>query len=168
MTQLEPLPAPSAVRIFVSHSHKDHEFCARLVDVLRRDFGEDAVWYDKLGGLAVGDEWWTKIRTELRTRPIFIPVLSPDAIESRWVNDELTLAWTQRNQPEGKTIIPVLFRPCSIRDDINTLKNKVSFVAPRSFEAAYAQLTKQLRDFEAHAQAKERATLIAWMATRRT
>jgi hypothetical protein len=126
----------------------------RLVDDLRRDFGEDAVWYDKLGGLNTGDEWWSKIRTELRTRPVFIPVLSPDAMASPWVNDEMNLAWVQRNTPDGKFIIPLIYQPCTIRDDINTLRNKVSFVS-NSYESAYEQLIKQLKVIENRLQAAQ-------------
>jgi predicted esterase len=36
---------PKQMRIFVSHSHKDHEFCRALVNALR-EAGAD-VWYDE-------------------------------------------------------------------------------------------------------------------------
>jgi hypothetical protein len=56
-----------------------------LLDVL----GDDtAVWYDARGGLQGGDTWWPKIVKELTERNVFILLLSPDAMKSKWVNDE--------------------------------------------------------------------------------
>ncbi len=81
-------------RIFLSHSTKDHDFCVHLVNDLRRILGnDDAVWYDAHGGLQAGDAWWSKIERDLDTRTVFIVVLSPDAITSAWVNDEIDIAW---------------------------------------------------------------------------
>src|SRR2546421_6563713 len=109
-------------RIFVSHSSKDQDFCIRLVEDLRQTLGdESAVWYDSRGGLFGGDTWWSKIMQELKARQVFIVVLSPDAVASKWVNDEINLAWRQRNNI-GKLIIPILYRPCEIRDDLDTLQ----------------------------------------------
>src|SRR5258708_40221716 len=77
---------PTSHRIFVSHSSKDNEFGVRLVQDLRRKLGsEDAVWYDSHGGLFGGDSWWETIKKELTARHVFMVVLSPDALASKWV-----------------------------------------------------------------------------------
>ncbi|SRR5712691_8826601 len=78
-------------RIFISHSSKDHPFCLQLVDDLQRVLGdESAVWYDARGGLHGGDSWWRKIVQELKTRNVFLVVLSPDSMTSDCVRNTIT------------------------------------------------------------------------------
>ncbi len=130
-----------SVSIFISHSHQDDEFGVRLATDLRRILGDDsAVWYDASGGLHGGDTWWRKIVAELSARPIFIIVLSPDALESPWVADEMNLAWKQKNSPGGKRIIPILYRPCTPWAEVETLQI-VSCLPPKTYEQAFAELS---------------------------
>lgn len=137
-------PVPALPRMFVSHSSKDNEFGAKLVQDLRHIVGdEDAVWYDASGGLHGGDAWWRKIRTELKARSVFIVVLSPDSMTSPWVNDEIDLAWRQKNTRAGKRIIPVLYRECEVREDLY-LHQIISFLQPKSYEIAFNELLKAL------------------------
>lgn len=130
--------------IFISHSHADNDFGMRLTHDLRRALGDEAaVWYDASGGLHGGDAWWNQILHELSQRPIFMVILSPDSMQSPWVSDEITLAWRQRNSPQGKRIIPVLYRECQIRHDVELLQY-VSFVAPRPYADALHELLATL------------------------
>jgi len=133
-------PHPT-LRIFVSHSHKDNDFGVKLVDDLRRVLGdESAVWYDARGGLHGGDTWWRKIVKEITERNIFIVVLSPDSMESPWVNDEIDLAWRQKNtSPFQKHIIPVLWQQCEVRADLGSIQF-ISFLPPRSRDEAFNEL----------------------------
>jgi hypothetical protein len=128
------------ISIFVSHSSKDNEFGTKLVQDLRQALGNDnAVWYDAKGGLHGGDMWWDKIKEELRNRYVFIVVLSPNALVSPWVCDEIRIAWRQRNSSQGKYIIPLLYQPCKIPDDLGTLQ-VISFVPPKVYEDAFNEL----------------------------
>lgn len=142
-------PNAPGPRIFVSHSHADDVFGVRLVGDLRAAFGDDAVWYDSSGGLRGGDAWWSVVRRELRGRPIFLIILSPEAMASSWVNSEIDLAWKQRNSPAGKAIIPVLIAPCALRDDLDTIE-PIAFVPPTDYHAALAELVETLRTAPAH------------------
>ena len=73
-------------RIFVSHSHLDNALAQCSCRRPRRALTEDsAVFYDVMGGLHGGDSWWNKIVEELTTRDVFLLILSPDAMNSRWV-----------------------------------------------------------------------------------
>ena len=111
-------PSQPKHRIFISHSHIDNEFGTRLAQDLSRVLDdESAVWYDVLCGLHGGDTWGEKILEELTARKVFIVVLSPEAMQSPWVRDEINLAWKQKNSREGKQIIPLLYRECSVRAD---------------------------------------------------
>jgi tetratricopeptide (TPR) repeat protein len=131
------------LQIFVSHSHKDNDFGIRLVQDLKALLGDDAVWYDITGGLRGGDAWWRKITKELTARPVFLVVLSPDAVESPWVNDEIDMAWHQKNSKSGKRIIPLLHRSCDVRNDLKSL-HVISFLSPKTYEAAFEELLKAL------------------------
>src|SRR5437879_6194483 len=122
-------------RIFVSHSHLDNDFGTRLAQDLRRALkDESAVFYDVLGGLHGGETWWEKIVEELSARDMFIPVLSPDAMNSIWVRREINVALN-----ENKYIIPVLHRPCTIRADLKILQI-ITFLAPKPYEAAFQEI----------------------------
>ena len=134
----------SDLRIFVSHSHADNEFCQRLVRDLRSALNDDeAVWMDAFGGLRGGDAWWSKIREELAERPIFIVICSPDALKSKWVEDEINMAWHQRHSDRGKLIIPVIHRDCQLPSDLVTLQ-AISFVPPRQPRGALQELKRAL------------------------
>ena len=127
-------------RIFISHSHIDNEFGTRLAQDLRKALGdESAVWYDVLGGLHGGDAWWEKIVEELSARKVFIVVLSPESVVSPWVRDEINLAWSQKNSKEGKSIIPLLYRECTVRADLKTLQ-VISFISPTTYETALKEV----------------------------
>ncbi len=137
-------PSQPKHRIFISHSHIDNEFGTRLAQDLCRMLGdESAVWYDVLGGLHGGDTWWEKILEELTARKIFIVVLSPEAMQSPWVRDEINLAWKQKNSRPGKQIIPLLYRECSVRADLDTLQ-VISFLSPRTYETSFKEILMTL------------------------
>ncbi len=132
----------AAPRIFVSHSHKDDEFGYRLVADLQAKYGQDAVWYDSRGGLEPGDMWWRRIVAEITSREYFVVIFSPDSVNSKWVQNEIDLAWYQRNTV-GSRIIPILYRPATLPADWNLL-HYVSFVEPTPYEQAFAELMRSL------------------------
>ncbi|HEX6122355.1 MAG TPA: SUMF1/EgtB/PvdO family nonheme iron enzyme, partial [Ktedonobacterales bacterium] len=74
--------------------------------------------------------------------------LSPGAMSSQWVNDEVNIAWSLKHTHPNRLIIPVLWRATPGRPDLRTL-NWVKFAEPNSYEAALAELVAHLRE---HAQ----------------
>ncbi len=89
-------------RIFVSHSSKDNDWARPFAAALTA-IGYD-VWYDETG-LQGGAAWIASIQHEVEMRDIFVLVLTPEAWESKWVQDDLQLAIATRRR-----IIPVLLR----------------------------------------------------------
>jgi TIR domain-containing protein len=89
-------------RIFVSHSSKDNDWARPFAAALTA-IGYD-VWYDEMG-LQGGAAWVASIQHEVETRDAFLIVLTPEAWESKWVQDELQLAIATRRR-----IMPVLLR----------------------------------------------------------
>lgn len=133
-------------QIFVSHSSVDDEFGKRLVADLRSRLGNDAVWYDASGymisaGLHGGDEWWKLIVSEITKRDTFIVILSPDAVKSSWVMDEVGIAWALRHKI-GTRIIPIMFRETDPRADLLLLQI-IDFTA-KPYEQAFSELVGSL------------------------
>jgi formylglycine-generating enzyme required for sulfatase activity len=100
-------------KIFVSHSHQDTTYCREFVAALRQAMGSnEAVWYDEhnLG--------WGKLRREieqeLAQRQHFIAILSPAAVSSDWVNDEIDAAIELRRRGSMQTLQFVIALPCEM------------------------------------------------------
>ena len=92
----------SGTRIFISHSSEDTQWCRSLVSML-----EDAhysVWCD-FNSLRGGEQWLKTIQEQVGACDVFLLVLTPQAWNSSWVQEELQLA-----QSFHKTILPVLVR----------------------------------------------------------
>jgi TIR domain len=91
---------------FISYSRADNEF----VDLLQRllvSKGYDT-WLDRRN-IDAGSRWDNSIEKAIQERTHMIVVLSPEAAESQNVADE----WNYAIE-EGKAIIPVYYRACSI------------------------------------------------------
>jgi tetratricopeptide (TPR) repeat protein len=92
------------MRILVSHSSTDKPACDAFVGALR-GAGAD-VWYDEhnLGAGQLMDE----IQRELHARPVFVVLLSPSALASKWVQRECKWAYTLADADPGRIILPVV------------------------------------------------------------
>src|SRR4051794_40618662 len=95
---------PTQLRVFVSHSHQDNDACRALVNALR-GAGAD-VWYDE-HNMTSGRLGQT-IERELRARPVFIVMLSPAALASRWVEDETRWAYNLMRKDPNRIMLPIL------------------------------------------------------------
>jgi formylglycine-generating enzyme required for sulfatase activity len=91
-------------QVFISYSRKDLIFIERLADDLGAAGLE--VWYD-LSGLDGGTRWGQEIQSAIQKSQIFVVVLSPNSIESQWVEREFMYADSLK-----KKIIPLLYQPC--------------------------------------------------------
>jgi tetratricopeptide (TPR) repeat protein len=155
-----PAPAPtSRPRVFISHSSSDNGFGLRLAADLRQALGGDetSVWYDASGGLQGGDVWLEHITAELTSRDVFLLILSPAALSSRWVQDELRMAWNQKNAADGggKVIIPVLYQTCAVPEYLATIQY-VSFLPPRPYDEALAEVLAAIHAGQTRAVPLER------------
>jgi hypothetical protein len=106
--------------IFISYSRRDQEFVIRLASDLNEHVA--FVWFDR-STIQPGQKWHDEIMEGIQECKAFILVLSPDAIESQYVREEVHKALEL-----GKTIFPILYRPAkwtgefaSIIKDIQTL-----------------------------------------------
>lgn len=106
--------------IFISYSRRDQEFVTRLASDLNAHVA--FVWFDR-STIQPGQKWHDEIMEGIHECKAFILVLSPDAMESQYVREEVNKALEL-----GKTIFPILYRPAkwtgefeSIVKDIQTL-----------------------------------------------
>jgi uncharacterized protein len=90
-------------KFFISYSRSDRPVLDNLVPQVRTVFGDDILWFD--GGLRAGDKWWQTILTKISQCELFLFLLSDDAAESKYCQDELREALRL-----NKTVIPVIVR----------------------------------------------------------
>lgn len=89
------------VDIFISYSRVDRNFAGQLAQHLERVY--DSVWYDK--SLYGGQEWWREILKRINTCEVFIYLLSPEAVHSKYCRSEFEEA-----RRLNKSIIPIIIR----------------------------------------------------------
>jgi tetratricopeptide (TPR) repeat protein len=131
-------------RIFLSYSHKDKKFGTAFAEHLRSTIGsKDAVWFDT--GIRGGENWSEKIMRELSSSNIFIVLLSPNALKSRWVRTEIHIAW-KRHLANRMLFMPVYYQPCKVPIDLAFIDTRqfISFLPPENYNKAFASLLEAL------------------------
>jgi len=93
-------------QVFISYSRRDLAFVEQLASDLKA-VGL-VVWYD-LSRLEAGDSWPEEIQSAIGASDIFIIVISPDSIVSKWVRKEFLYASSKR-----KKSIPLLYKKCDL------------------------------------------------------
>ena len=91
-------------KVFVSYSSKDSDFVSRLAADLRAA-GLEVYWDFTIS--KPGDTWETRITTTLSHCEYLLVVLTPDSIDSRWVQREYLKA-----DEKKITTIPILYKDC--------------------------------------------------------
>src|SRR5262245_16537867 len=92
--------------IFFSYARADAVFALKLANDLR-SAGVN-LWIDQLD-IPAGDRWDIAVGNALKASPRLLLVLSPAAVESQNVMDEVAFALES-----NKNIVPVLHRRCDI------------------------------------------------------
>jgi len=91
-------------KLFNSHSSRDDAFVRDLRATLA-DHGQDG-WIDSRE-LRCGDPLWPEIQKAIEEASAYAVVVSPDALQSKWVGKELRHALALRDQ-RGKDNFPVI------------------------------------------------------------
>jgi hypothetical protein len=98
-------------RVFISYTHADRDFAARLaVDLTRAGVN---VWYDQWE-IAPGDSIVEKVNSALQWNDHLLIVLSPEAIQSRWVAREINSSLLTSLEGRSVSLIPVLKEQCAL------------------------------------------------------
>ncbi|HJN53415.1 MAG: TIR domain-containing protein [Pseudomonadales bacterium] len=107
--------------VFISHASEDQPFVGEhIVDFLRENGIEP--WYSQ-EAIRLATDWERSIVKGLKECDWFMLVLSPNAINSEWVKDELF--WAIENRPDH--VIPVLISECNPQD-LHIRLNRLQFI----------------------------------------
>ncbi|MFI5952521.1 TIR domain-containing protein [Cryptosporangium sp. NPDC051539] len=91
--------------VFLSYSRRDRPYVEKLAALLAA--AGVAAWWDF--DLAVGDAFPDELQDRIDACAAFVVVLSPDAVSSAWVKNELHYALER-----GKRILPLMLAPCRV------------------------------------------------------
>ena len=109
------------IRIFVSYSHVDKDWFAKLRPLLKFNRPADVVhaWHDQ--ELQAGDRWEKEIRAELAQMDIFLCLVSYNFLASSFISD-VEMKDAMKREKQDETIILPLYI-CDMEDrDIKHLK----------------------------------------------
>jgi TIR domain len=123
-----------ALQYFFSYARRDSAFVLRLAQGLREE-GIN-LWLDQLDILG-GQRWDRAVEEALQTCQGMIAVLSPDALASNNVMDEVSYALEER-----KIVIPILLHSCTIPFRLRRVQY-IDFTA--DYQTGFAQLLRALR-----------------------
>ena len=90
---------------FICYAREDRAVARRLADELRAA-GID-IWIDE--HIGAGKAWDAEVETALEKSNALLVILSPDAVQSQAVMNEVGYALD-----EGKNVVPVLYRACKV------------------------------------------------------
>ena len=124
-----------ALKVFISYSHQNKSFVKKLAGKME-DQGMK-VWWD-FESLKAGQDWPKEIERGIKQSDFFLVVLTPDAIESEWVGNEV--AYANNSQ---KMIIPLHYKKCEIPINL-TNKQYIDF-EKQTHKAAIEELIGLLK-----------------------
>jgi HEAT repeat protein len=132
------------VKCFISHSWRngEHDFAVKLANALESR-GIKKAWVDEReipGGGYISDQ----IKEGIQTIDLFLFVMSPTAVASKWCNLELSEALKQRSE-NGIQIVPLLLKDCAVPEELDGLLY-VDFRDAAKFEEALEKLLASVRE----------------------
>src|SRR5579871_6375835 len=131
-------------RVFLSHSSKDKDFVREIYRRLTRDGVSCFFDAESIGW---GDNWVRALERALDECESVVFVLSPDLINSEWVEVERTSSIA--NDPAGRTrkVLPLMLRPCSDLPNFPRFFRQIQTIdvsATSSFESNYPKICENL------------------------
>lgn len=92
-----------ALRIFLSYAAADRVYAHQVRSLLSQ---RPNVHLFTTETLSAGEDWQSKLKDELSKCDLFLVLLSPNSVESKWVLHELGAAWAI-----DKPIVPIVTHP---------------------------------------------------------
>jgi|WetSurMetagenome_2_1015567.scaffolds.fasta_scaffold66011_1 ligand-binding sensor protein len=98
-------------QVFLSHNTADKEFVRKLALDLKAN--GVTVWFDEWE-MQVGDSLRVKIQEGIKGSGYFAVVLSPDSVQSKWVEVELNAGLEREMRERAVFVLPILYKDCDI------------------------------------------------------
>jgi small GTP-binding protein len=102
----------TALKIFISYSHKDESFKDELVTMLaglqRRGIVD--AWHDRR--IEAGDEWYKSIQDAMDDCDLALLLVSPDYLASRFIQEDEQPKLLKRREEMKARVMPIIVRPC--------------------------------------------------------
>ena len=102
----------TALKIFISYSHKDEPFKDELVTMLaslqRRGIVD--AWNDRR--IEEGDEWYKSIQDAMDECDLALLLVSPDYLASRFIQEDEQPKLLKRREEMKARVMPIIIRPC--------------------------------------------------------
>jgi len=98
-------------QVFICHSSKDKEDVVRIAGALESD--TITVWYDDWS-IEFGDTIAANIDQGISTSDYVAVVLTPNSVESRWVEREWSAAYYEEQKWGAVKVLPLLLRDCDV------------------------------------------------------
>ena len=127
-----------SAKVFISYSHRDKTFAKKLAGEL--EGAGMKVWWD-FDSLKGGQDWQKEIERGIKQCDFFLVPLTPDAVKSEWVGNEITYA-----SQAQKIIIPLHLKKCDI--PIGLIKKQYIDFEKQTQKAAIKELLGILKSDE--------------------
>lgn len=123
MTQKEK--RKQALRIFLSYATADRVYAHKLQSLLSQ---RPNVRIFTTETLSAGEDWQSRLKDELSQCDVFLVLLSPNSVDSKWVLHELGAAWAI-----DKPIVPIVTHP-EVFSKIPVMLSQTQFVEIKDLE----------------------------------
>lgn len=126
--------------IFLSHNRADKPFVRRLAQDLQA--AGVRVWLDE-AELNIGDSLIEKLPQGINAMAFFAVVLSKSSVQSRWVQEELSMAMSQQIGTGQAKVLPLVLDDCDVP---GFLQDKVyaDFRVPERYQEELAKVLRAL------------------------
>ena len=123
--------------VFISHNRADKSFAREIGKFLRHKGVE--VWFDEWD-IYGGDSIIDKLEEGIEKSDYFALVVSPSAMKSNWVRQEIRAAISRRVQAENTTIIPLVVSPVPEMPPFLTDWRRIDFTDLKRVPSPYDDL----------------------------
>jgi formylglycine-generating enzyme required for sulfatase activity len=130
-------PGATMTKFFITHSWKDIEFPQKLCDDLS---AHGLAGFFDVYSIQPGDDIAVRVARGLEECDVYVPLLSPAAVESPWCEREIGIAIDLSMEHERKgrpRIVPVIIKPCNLP----TILRGILYI---SFDSRYDDALKEL------------------------
>jgi hypothetical protein len=125
--------------IFLSHSHEDKAFAKRLASDMQS--AGLIVWVDE-AEINIGESLLERIRVGIDNVDYLAVILSPESVQSEWVQHEVEQAMNQQIQGRQIMVLPLLYKACTLPPCLQG-KKYGDFTRPDRYPTALEELLRQ-------------------------